>query len=289
MENESVALPGTSNLGQELACLRETLFALKGKTHALTFVIGSLENSDNFVSDQLTAIQAIIAFRNVSGGDLGAIFRRIGGEFEDAAHRIFEGFCSEDPITPEGLAKVDQWLPTDQLSQYRYLAIYEWATAVHLIKDARELVETVHPNALVKASPDDMHARTVLTRTYGYLQTLKDQEAEDWFYSTMRIISDFGDTFENNIMSDINDIDECIASHEIQEIAANAITNPAHEKTLLNCLESMRATVKKIDRFIDVAMSITHMYDELAQVLIKSNEAIQAAYKIYLECNQIDF
>lgn len=289
MDNASIPEPHSGVLGQTIMALRVTLDNMQEKATELVSALSDMQLSSNFPEKQHEAIIAMTALRKASSGDLGTRFRMIGTSFDEQVYQTFEGFCEDCPITSEGLAKVSEFLPTDQLSQFRYLALYEYAHAMHLTKSPRDIIDAIHPHSLMYTAPDDMHARTILTRTYWYLQSLKEQGEIEWFYSSIHVISEFGDTFDHAVMDELNEIEDALTSDMLQKVAADSEVNPALEKNLNMSIDAMKDSLTKIIGFIGNARGILHIYDELAQCIIESNKTIQAAYKIYLETNAIDF
>lgn len=258
--------------------------------------LAALKDAPNFPEAKKNAEDALSSALDVVNGDSALCFREVGKNFHDFAMNIFEKYADEKyPVTAEGLGKVNEWLPTDRLEQFSYLMICEFAKAVHAAHgdgtvDPLPAIIQLDPEAMCYTTPDDMHARTILTRTTLYLQTLREQDNQDgWFYATMEMIGELGAEIEKR-HNELQAIRETVTSSEMNEVAIKALDDPEMMKAKIASIDHMLIVCGELKTFLTDCKSLCdNFYQKLGKALLKSQEAIMLAYRIYVDAHAITF
>lgn len=249
--------------------------------------IERLQDCKNFPVDRENAVNVISELTNATGTQTISLLKEIGLAIEGEAHLALHDDGYE--ITGAGLTQVNSWLPSNCLDQFAYLDPFKYASAVHETDAIATLVETVHPEKFMHVEPNEMHARQVLTRTFGYIQVLMENGEDDWVWSTFRMGCEAAEIFETSIQKELHEMSDAISSEAMQELAIATIDNPATMDKYIACVENMMNSLRNINHFIGVMSGLMDYYRELHTCLVQTREAVGEAYKCYLNDTAIAF
>lgn len=258
--------------------------------------LAALKDSPNFPEAKKNAEDAISGVLDVLNGDSAVCFREVGNNFRDFAMNVFEKYADEKyPVTAEGLGKLNEWLPTDRLEQFSYLMICDFAKAVRAAQgDGSDnplgAIIQLDPEAMCYTAPDDMHARTILTRTTFYLQTLREQDHQDeWFYAIMDMIGELALDIGRR-HDEFQAMRDTVTSSELNEVAIKSLDDPEMLKAKIAVIDHMLIVCGEMKTFLtDCKAFCDNFYQKLGKVLLKSQEAIMQAYKLYVDAQAITF
>lgn len=201
--------------------------------------------------------------------------------------KIFMGFEEEKYPIDERLDKVESYLPTTNLHQYRYLDILSFTKGM---KEAvqRNMLKDAEPENCCYIDPIDMYVKTILTRTIVYLRRLKEGDLLDAPLSVIGVVGIYGDVLSTNVAEDINSVGEMLdkVSEKIPETVSepNQVNNIKAASVIIT--DRIRDTIIPL---IDAVIDTINVYEKLLGVMKDSNEAIQKAYALYKEACAITF
>lgn len=206
------------------------------------------------------------------------------------ASLTLEGFQEDDtPITRDALAAIDEWLPSNTLHQPSYLKLFEFAQAANAVYREKD-EDPINLNAkdFMYVSPDDMHVRTILTRTVIYMQELRARDEADFFYVTCRV----GESTVLQLESahcTLLELQAALQSDELQAAAIRCLSEPGFAKNYEMSIALMLQALDKVLAQLQEALTVVAYYNNLCDALRETNETISAAYQIYRDRQCITF
>lgn len=277
MNDECIgALNNLKNYIEGLGIISSQLAQALNKLHN----VNSVENFPAALEDAQNAARA--AYRTVSDEAESAI-NHLASVTQDYALSTFYKFTvPEKPITEEGLSKVTGALPTNSLHQYRYLNPYLYASMVHAAQMGT--IGDIDVDACCCTAPEDMYVVSILKRTYMFFdQTMQDNDSAAYLMASFAVAYDYALYMEDHLHSVAANIQECLESDQIKEAAIKAITNPSMENTINEIMDRMIAGCKAMATFADHLTSLAQLHEKLFSALSDTQEAVLAAYKIYID------
>jgi hypothetical protein len=273
-----------------LSGLKAVIEEASSATCAAYDAIANVKDYGSFDTAKPAAIAAVDTALASLTDEVATNFRLCGETLNGAAHAIFEGVApEEDPITEDGLSKVDEYLPTNSLHQPAYLEIHDLAQAIHEAMQNGQNPADVEPNDFMYRDPNQMHGRTILTRTVIFMKRLREAEESDWVYSIFNMLEGISTQIEQTIRPTLFEIKDALESDQLRAAAIELLNDPTNEQAYLNTIDLMLKGVGVACGYLAEVKKAVEFYEKLIGCLTETDDTIAKAYVLYKEANETTF